>query len=96
MPNFISKETVRFKEFERKMKDMEDKITNIIKNSKNDIIPIIEKRLLGIREELENKASTLDVKKLLPEVTEAAESSKKMKEEMKDIKERGLIGDKGK
>ena len=78
------------------MKDLEDKITNIIKNSKNDIIPIIEKRLLGIREELENKASTLDVKKLLPDITEAAESSKKMKEEFKEIRANGLIGEKGK
>ena len=50
----------------------------------------------GIREELENKASTLDLKKLLPEITEATESSKKMKEEMRDMKENGLIGEKGK
>lgn len=75
-PNFIPREAVRLKEFERKIKEMDDKITNIIKTSKNDIIPIIEKRLLGIREELENKASTLDVKKLVPQVTEAFEFSK--------------------
>lgn len=94
-PSFIPKETVRLKEFERKIKEMDDKITNIIKTSKNDIIPIIEKRLLGIREELENKASTLDVKKLLPQVTEAYELSKKAKDEINEIKEKGLLGDKG-
>ena len=75
---------------------MDDKITNIIKTSKNDIIPIIEKRLLGIREELENKASTLDVKKMLPQVTEATEIGKKVKEEIKDLRENGLFGEKGK
>ena len=54
-PSFIPKEAIRMKEFERKLKEVDDKLTSIMKNSKNDIIPVIEKRLNGIREELENK-----------------------------------------
>ena len=92
---FIPREVVRMKEFERKVKDMDEKLTNILKTSKNDLIPIIEKRLNGIREELENKASTLDVKRLIPEVNLASETNKKIREEMQNIREEGLIGDKG-
>jgi hypothetical protein len=93
--SFIPKETARMREFERRIKDLDEKLTNVVKNSKNDIIPIIEKRLNGIREELENKASTLDLKKMLPEITLASETNKQLREEMKKIRENGLIGEKG-
>ncbi|CAI2383979.1 unnamed protein product [Moneuplotes crassus] len=95
-PSFIPKEAVRMKEFERKIKDIDEKLVNIIKNSKNDIIPIIEKRLDGIREEIENKASKLDLKKIMSDVQYFTESSKQMNDEISAFKQEGLVGEKGK
>lgn len=95
-PSFIPKDAARLRELERRLKEVDEKITNVLKNSKNEIIPVIEKRLDGIREELENKASTLDVKKLIPELTYNSETNKKINEEMKSIRESPLFGEKGK
>lgn len=94
-PSFIPRDTIRLKEFERKLKDVDDKLINLVKNSKSDMIPVIEKRLTGIREELENKASKLDIKKLIPDITEAINANKVIKQEMLDVRKSGLFGDAG-
>jgi predicted transcriptional regulator len=93
--NFIPRESIRLKEFERKIKDIDDKVMFIMKNNKNDIIPIIEKRLSGIREELENKASKLDLKLFVPDITEATEACRDVKKQMQIIHDSGLLGETG-
>jgi predicted transcriptional regulator len=95
MKNFIPRESTRLKEFDRKIKDIDDKIMFIMKNNKNDIIPIIEKRLSGVREELENKASKLDLKLFVPDITEAIAACREVKREMQIIHDSGLLGETG-
>lgn len=74
-PSFIPKDAARIREFERRVKEIDEKLANVVKTSKNDIIPILEKRLNGIREELETKANILDLKKLIPDITEVGKQS---------------------
>lgn len=95
LSQFIPRDATRLKEFERKLKEVDDKLINIIKNSKNDIIPVIEKRLGGIREELENKASKLDIKRLIPDITEAIDANKVIKQEILEVRKSGLFGEAG-
>ncbi|CAI2383440.1 unnamed protein product [Moneuplotes crassus] len=95
-PSFIPREAVRMKEMERKIKDLDDRLGNVVKNSKDSVVPIIEKRVDGIREEIENKASKLELKKLKSDVQLCAEYNKEIDNEITDFKKDGLVGEKGK
>ena len=53
-----------------RLKDLDDRLNGFIKSSKNELIPILEKRINGMREEIDTKANTLDLKKLIPDINE--------------------------